>query len=155
MARVVALGSDHAGLALKNLIKAHLQTNYEVIDVGTQSLDRCDYPNYAVDVSKLVVEGQAFRGVLVCGTGIGMSIAANKVKGIRAAMCHSEYDAEMTRAHNDANICTIGARTTGEGLAISIVDRFLTSNFETDAPNHVHRVALIAEIERNSERQEQ
>ena len=128
-------------------IKAHLDERglaYE--DFGTHSPESCDYPVYAEKAARAVASGQFEKGILVCGTGIGVSIAANKVLGIRAALCGDCYSAEYTRRHNDANILTMGARVTGSGLACKIVDTFLSTGF--DGSYHADRVALIADIER-------
>ena len=143
---MIAIGSDHGGFALKQEIMAHLsELGLEYRDFGTYTDDSCDYPAYGEAVARAVAGGECDRGILICGTGIGISIAANKVKGIRAAVCGDCYSAEMTRRHNDANILAMGARVVGSGLAQKIVDVFLTTEFE--GGRHARRVALIAEIE--------
>ena len=127
----IALGADHAGFELKERLRHFIsQLGHEVSDLGTDSQDSVDYPDYARAVASLVASGGADRGLLVCGTGTGMAIAANKVNGIRAAACNEPYSAAMARAHNDANILTLGSRVAGCGLAEEIVARFLTTDFE-------------------------
>ena len=143
---MIGIGSDHGGFALKEEIKKHLdEQGIACKDFGTDSPESCDYPIYAEAVARAVVSGEVEKGILICGTGIGISIAANKVKGIRAALCGDCYSAEYTRRHNDANILTMGARVTGGGLACKIVDTFLSTEFE--GGRHARRVALIADIE--------
>ena len=143
---MIGIGSDHGGFPLKEEIKKHLdEIGVAYKDFGTDSPESCDYPIYAEAVARAVVSGEVEKGILICGTGIGISIAANKVKGIRAALCGDCYSAEYTRRHNDANILTMGARVTGGGLACKIVDTFLTTEFE--GGRHARRVALIADIE--------
>ena len=144
----LAVGCDHAGFALKGAVIAHLrEAGHEVADLGTYSADSCDYPDYAAAVCKEIVEGRADRGILICGTGIGMSIAANKVRGIRAACCSDTFSARFTRLHNDANVLCFGARVVGEGLALDLVDLFVTTPYENSG-NHPRRVAKIAELEK-------
>ena len=143
---MIGIGSDHGGYPLKEEIKKHLdEIGVAYKDFGTNTPDSCDYPIYAEAVARAVVSGEVEKGILICGTGIGISIAANKVKGIRAALCGDCYSAEYTRRHNDANVLTMGARVTGGGLACKIVDTFLTTEFE--GGRHARRVALIADIE--------
>lgn len=127
----IAIGSDHAGFELKQVIIPYLEfLKYEVKDVGPDtSEESCDYPDFADKVCKDVLESKGL-GILVCGTGIGMSMAANKVKGIRAALCTSEFQGRMTRQHNDANVLCLGSRVTGQGLALAIVKEFLDAEFE-------------------------
>jgi len=142
MADRVVLGSDHAGLALRaEAAKVARAAGYEVEDLGPFSGESVDYPDYARRVSEVVASGKAMLGILVCGTGIGMSIAANKVKGIRAAHCASEYEARMARAHNDANVLCIGERVVGTGLGAAIVEAFLRQAFE--GGRHQRRVDKI------------
>lgn len=117
----------------------------EYKDYGTYTEDSCDYPIYGEAVARAVSAGECERGIVICGTGIGISMAANKVKGVRAALCGDCYSAEFTRLHNDANILALGARVVGEGLALKIVDTFLETGFE--GGRHARRVALISEIE--------
>ena len=128
---MLAIGSDHAGFALKEKIKAHLtEAGIAFVDVGTYSEASCHYPEFAFKVCDKVTSGDCERGILVCGTGIGMSMAANKQKGIRAALCENCFSAKYTRLHNDANVLCLGARVTGEGLAMELVDIFLSTPFE-------------------------
>ena len=143
----LAVGCDHAGFNLKETVVKYLRImGHEVTDCGTNSTVSCDYPDYAAKVCKEIVEGRAERGILICGTGIGMSIAANKVHGIRAACCSDTYSARFTRMHNDANVLCFGARVVGEGLALDLVDLFLETPFENSG-NHPRRVAKIAKME--------
>lgn len=142
----IAIGSDHAGFSLKERIKGFLiGKGHEVIDFGTTSQDSTHYPLFAKDVSLAVQKGEADRGILVCGTGIGMSITANKFRGVRAALCLNEYMARMSRLHNDANVLCLGDRILGEELALSIVEVWLETPFE--GGRHAKRVELIKEME--------
>ncbi|MBQ3273995.1 MAG: ribose 5-phosphate isomerase B [Christensenellaceae bacterium] len=142
----IALGADHGGFELKETVKQHLiEKGYEVIDCGTYSSDSVDYPVFGRKAAICVKDGEADFGVLVCGTGIGISYAANKVPGIRCARLTDVYSAKLTRAHNDSNMMSLGARVTGPGLALEIVDAFLNEPFSND-PRHVHRLELIDEI---------
>lgn len=143
---IIGLGSDHGGFELKEQIKAHLkQKQVETEDFGTYEITSCDYPDVGRQVAESVAQGRMTRGILVCGTGIGMSIVANKVKGIRAALCHDEFSARMSREHNNANILCLGQRVTGCGLALSIVDAWLEGTFE--GGRHQARVDKITAIE--------
>ena len=143
---MIALGCDHGGFALMQVIKSHLEElGLEYRDYGTYSAESCDYPVYAEAAARAVASGECDRGILVCGTGIGISMAANKVKGIRAALCSDCFSAEMTRRHNDANMLALGARVLGDGLALKIVDTFLTTGF--DGGRHQRRIDLISAIE--------
>lgn len=127
----IAVGSDHAGFPLKTTLVGWLQgMGHEVLDLGTHSTDSCDYPLVGFDVARTVAEGQAERGVLVCGSGIGVSIAANRVPGARAALVQEPLSAKLAREHNDANIVCMGARMIGEGMARAIVEAFLDTPFE-------------------------
>lgn len=145
MKRIV-LGADHGGYELKNTIKAHLQSRgFEVHDVGTNSADSCDYPIFASHLCVKIQNGEADLGILVCGTGIGMSIAANKHRGIRAACCSDTFSARLTRLHNNANVLCLGARVLGAGLALDLVNEFVDAEFEGD--RHVKRLSLIEDIE--------
>jgi len=138
----IALGSDHGGYMLKEAVKEHLLSRgYEVEDLGAYSESSVDYPEYGKKVAKYVVEGNAKYGIIICGTGIGISIAANKVKGARAALCHNVWTARLTREHNDANILAMGARVIGEGIALDMVDTFLTTEFE--GGRHQNRIDKI------------
>ncbi|MEG0250408.1 MAG: ribose 5-phosphate isomerase B [Peptostreptococcus sp.] len=142
----IALACDHGGLNLKNAIKKHLEENsYEVEDYGTYTTDSVDYPDYAKKAADAVANGQADCGILVCGTGIGIGIAANKVKGIRCATVGDTFSARMTKAHNNANMIALGERVTGVGLGLDIVDAYLNSKFE--GGRHQNRIDKIMEIE--------
>ncbi|SHK35271.1 ribose 5-phosphate isomerase B [Thermocrinis minervae] len=142
----IALGADHAGFELKEEIKVYLiNIGHEVLDLGTKDTTSVDYPNFAQLVAQAVQKGQAERGILICGTGIGMCIAANKFKGIRAALCLNEYMARMSRRHNDANVLCLGSRVVGKELALSIVDAWLREEFE--GGRHQLRVGMIEEFE--------
>jgi ribose 5-phosphate isomerase B len=146
MALTVALASDHAGVALKAELVAGLKKlGHAALDLGPEGTGPVDYPDYAVRVTKAVTSGEASLGVLVCGTGIGMSITANKVHGIRAALCHTEFEARMSRMHNDANVLCLGQRVTGVGLALAILEAFLTTSFE--GGRHADRVEKIRQLE--------
>lgn len=141
---MIAIGSDHAGYALKQAVMAHLKERGEEFkDYGTYSEASCDYPDYAEAVSQAIISGEAERGILICGTGIGISIAANRHREIRAAVCGDCFSAEATRQHNDANVLAMGARVVGEGLALKIVDTFLDTGFSNGA-NHMRRVAKMS-----------
>lgn len=140
---MIALGSDHGGWALKQEVMKHLDVRgLEYKDYGTYSEDSCDYPVYGKAVAHAVAGGECEKGIIICGTGIGISITANKVKGIRAALCGDCFLAEMTRLHNDANILAMGARVVGPGLALKIVDTFLDTPFSGDE-RHVRRIKQI------------
>jgi ribose 5-phosphate isomerase B len=142
----IAIGSDHAGFALKEQLRDRLEkAGLEVADLGTNTPDSTDYPDYAEAVAGQVASGQADRGILVCYTGVGMSMAANKVKGIRAALCSNADQAQLARAHNDANVLTLGAKYTDYPLAGEIVDAFLATEFE--GGRHGRRVGKITSIE--------
>ena len=143
----IALGSDHGGFQLKEIIKAWLlEKGYEVEDKGTYDEQSCDYPDYGKAVALEVAGGKADRGILVCGTGIGISISANKVHGIRAALCGDTFSARMSRLHNDANILAMGQRVIGAGLALDIVEIWLNTDFE--GGRHATRVNKIMNIEK-------
>lgn len=143
----IALGSDHGGYNLKNLIIDHLKTKgIEYEDLGCYSTESCDYPIYGEKVAKAVVKGEADYGIIVCGTGIGISIAANKVPGIRAAHCTDSFTARATRQHNNSNILALGERITGPSIALDIVDAFLSTEFE--GGRHEKRVNMIETIEK-------
>lgn len=143
----IALACDHGGLNLKNKIIAYLADNgYEYVDFGTNSTASCDYPDFALPAAEAVADGQCDRGILVCSTGIGVSIVANKVPGVRCAHCHDSYCAEFTRRHNDANVLAMGEKVVGEGYALKIVETFLTTAFE--GGRHQRRVDKIFEIEK-------
>ena len=143
---MIAIGSDHGGFALKQEIMKHLEERkLEYIDFGTYSSDSCDYPQYGAAVGRAVASGSCERGILICGTGIGISISANKIHGVRAALCGDCFSAEMTRRHNDANIVALGARVVGPGLALKIVDTFLDTEFE--GGRHARRVEQMMALE--------
>ena len=143
----IAIAGDHAAPALKAKVVEHLSAQgYDVVDFGTNTPDSVDYPDYAIKVAEAVAAKQADLGILICGTGIGMSIAANKVKGIRCALCSDTFSAHATREHNDANILAFGERVVGEGLALDIVDTFVKTPFSA-APRHIARIKKITAIE--------
>lgn len=138
----IAIGSDHGGYEYKEQIVSHLkEKGYECVDVGTYSTDSCDYPVIARTVTTKITTGEADRGILVCGTGIGMSIVANKVKGIRAALCGDTFSARASRAHNNSNVLCLGERVIGINLAMDIVDIWLESKFE--GGRHQRRVDMM------------
>jgi len=140
---MIALGSDQGGFGLKQEVIKHLQEKgLEYKDYGSYDEKSCDYPVYAKKVANAIVSGECDKGILICGTGIGISIAANKVKGIRAALCHDTFSAQATREHNDANILAMGARVIGPGHALKIVDTFLETEFSNEE-RHVRRVGMI------------
>ncbi len=140
---MIAIGSDHGGWALKQEVMKHLDARgLEYKDYGTYSEDSCDYPVYGKAVAHAVADGECEKGIIICGTGIGISITANKVRGIRAALCSDCFSAEMTRLHNDANILAFGARVVGPGLALKIVDTFLDTPFSGDE-RHIRRIKQI------------
>ena len=138
----VAIGCDHGGFDLKENVKSVLkELGHEIDDQGCDSSESVDYPNFAKSVSFLVKEGKCERGILICGTGIGMSMAANRIPGIRAALCHEMFTARMSREHNDANILCIGARVIGPGLAVEIVRTWMTTDFA--GGRHQRRIDLF------------
>jgi ribose 5-phosphate isomerase B len=147
----IALGADHAGFALKEVVKTWLEgQGREVLDFGTHTADSVDYPDYAGAVTDALLAGSAERGILVCGTGIGMAIAANKVPGVRAASCADAYTARMAREHNDVNVLTLGARILGPEDAIEIVRVWLDTAFAGD--RHARRLAKLAALEQREHR---
>ena len=140
------IGSDHAGYPLKLQVIEHLkEIGYDPIDVGNDSLDSCDYPVFANRLCVGIKEGKAPLGILICGTGIGMSLVANKHDGIRAACCSDTFSARLTRQHNDANVLCFGARVVGMGLAFDLVDNFLGAEYE--GGKHAKRVDMITAVE--------
>lgn len=144
----IGIGSDHGGYELKKIIKEYLdEKDIEVIDYGTDSSESVDYPDFGKLVAQGVVSKEVDRGIVICGTGIGISIAANKVKGIRAALCNDSYSARMSMEHNNANVLALGARVLGEGLALDIVATWINSQFE--GGRHQRRVNKISDIEEN------
>ena len=143
----IAIACDHGGLNLKREIKKYLaEKGYEVMDFGCDSFDSCDYPDYALPAAEAVAKGECDRGIVVCSTGIGVSIVANKVHGIRCAHCHDTYCAEFTRRHNDANMLALGEKVVGVGYALKIVELFLNTEFE--GGRHSRRVSKISDIEK-------
>ena len=139
----LVIGSDHGGYTMKQEVIEHLKSRgFEIIDVGTDSPASCDYPVYAKKLTDIITAGEADLGILICGTGIGMSMAANKVDGIRAALCHDVFSAEATRSHNNANVLCMGARVIGAGLACMIADTFVDTPFSNDE-RHIRRISLI------------
>jgi len=147
----IALGADHAGFTLKDALKAWLERQgHEVLDLGTHTADSVDYPDYAGAVTEALLSGAAERGILVCGTGIGMAMAANKVPGVRAAACADAFTARMAREHNDANVLALGARILGPENAIEIVRVWLETAFAGD--RHIRRLAKLAALEQKEHR---
>ena len=142
----IAVACDHGGYRLKNvLIEEMKKQGYEVVDFGTYNEESCDYPDYAAKAAKAVANGECEKGVVVCGTGIGVSITCNKVKGIRCALVHDVFSAKATRAHNDTNIIAMGQRVIGEGLALEILKAWLESEFE--GGRHVQRIEKMMAYE--------
>ena len=143
---LIAIASDHGGFELKEKVKEHLrERNVKFVDLGTNSTESVDYPVYGKACAEAVASGKAERGIVICGTGIGISMAANKVKGIRAACCSDTYSAKYTRLHNDANVLCMGARVVGEGLAYEIAKVFLETEFE--GGKHLRRINMISDLE--------
>jgi ribose 5-phosphate isomerase B len=142
----IGIASDHGGLELKEYIKEHLESRgVEYVDYGTNSLDSVDYPDYGLKLSTAVVNGEVDRGIAICGTGIGISISCNKVKGIRCALCSDTYSARMSMEHNNANVLALGGRVIGKDLAIEIVATWLNSEFQ--GGRHKRRIDKITDIE--------
>src|SRR5574344_866026 len=142
----VSIGCDHGGYDLKEKVKAHLiEKGIEVVDFGTNDLSSCDYPDFGIEAAKAVANNEVDKGIVICTTGIGISIAANKVKGIRCALCSDSLSAEMTRRHNDANIIAMGAGIVGPNLAKRMVEVFLNTEFE--GGRHARRVGLLDTIQ--------
>ena len=143
----IVLANDHSAVDMKKEILAHLEEKgYQVIDIGTNSPESCDYPVFGERAGKMVASGEADLGILICGTGVGISLAANKVKGVRACVCSEPYSAKLSRMHNDTNILAFGARVVGTELAKMIVDEWLAAEFE--GGRHKRRVEMIMEIEK-------
>ena len=145
--KVLAIGCDHAAFDVKTEVCSWLRKEHndvEILDVGCYSTDRVDYPDYAQKVALNIASGKASMGILICGTGIGMSIAANKIKGIRAAVCHDYYTAELTRKHNDANVLCVGARNTGIEIIKQMITVFLRTKFE--GRQHTPRLVKISKL---------
>lgn len=146
----IAVGCDHGALALKNKVVSHLQERgYDVTDVGTYTPESCDYADYAAQAARLVACGECERGIVLCTTGIGVSIAANKVKGIRCALLGNLMSARLTREHNDTNMMALGAAVTGEGLALEIVDTWLTTEF-SHGERHQRRINKVMALEKEN-----
>lgn len=143
----IAIGNDHSAVELKNIIREHLeQKGYEVLNLGTDSSESCDYPVYGEKVGQAVASGEADLGIAICGTGVGISLAANKVKGIRACVCSEPYTAKLSRMHNNTNVLAFGARVVGSELARMIVDQWLEAEFE--GGRHQRRVDMLMAIEK-------
>ena len=142
----IAMGNDHSALEMKEAIKAYVESKgYEVIDFGTNSTESCDYPEYGEKVGRAVAAGDADYGIAICGTGIGIGIAAGKVKGVRVCTCSEPYSARLSRMHNDTNVLTFGARVIGVEMAKMIVDEWLDNKYE--GGRHKRRVDMLSEIE--------
>ena len=141
----ICIGCDHGGYLLKEKVVKHLkEKGYDIEDFGCYSMESCDYPIYGKKVAKAVSEGEFDRGIVICTTGIGISITANKFKGVRAALCSDCFSAEATRLHNDANVLALGAGVVGELIALKIVDTFLSTEF-SNVDRHINRIRLIEE----------
>lgn len=144
----ISIGCDHGALALKNKILAHLTAQgHEVKDFGTYTSDSCDYPDFAAAAARAVASGECQRGIVLCTTGIGVSISANKVKGVRCALLTDTWTAKMTRLHNDTNMMALGAGVVGENLALEIVDTWLSTEFSGEA-RHQRRIDKVMELEK-------
>lgn len=147
---MIVIGNDHAGLDLKKaLIEYFNENNIDFVDVGTNSTQSCDYPEFAVKASRAVISGECDRGIICCGTGVGIAIAANKIHGIRCVCCSEPFSAKLSRHHNDTNMLALGSRVVGVELAKMIVSEFLNSDF--DGERHNHRLELIKQIEDGQE----
>ena len=143
---IIAIGNDHTAVDLKNTIVDYLtELGYDVINLGTDSRESCDYPVYGEKVGRAVADGQADLGIAICGTGVGISLAANKVKGVRACVCSEPYTAKLSRMHNNSNVLAFGARVVGDELAKMIVKEWLDAEFE--GGRHQRRVDMLMEIE--------
>ena len=143
----IAIGCDHGALALKNKLVSHLaEVGYEVCDFGTHTMESCDYPVFAKAAAKAVASGECEKGIVLCTTGIGASIAANKVKGVRCALLHETWSAKMTRLHNDTNVMALGAGVVGKNLALEIVDTWLGTEFSGDE-RHQRRIDKMMALE--------
>ena len=139
----IAIACDHGGLNLKNEIIKYLEAHgHTYVDFGTKSTDSCDYPDFGAAAARAVADGECEKGIVVCTTGIGISIAANKVRGVRCALCTDPYLAKMTRLHNDANMLALGGGVTGKNLALEIVDTFLDTEF-SKGENHIRRIGKL------------
>jgi len=145
----ICIASDHAGVELKGSVAGFLKDlSYQVVDLGPNSVDSVDYPDYALKVAKQVANNECQMGVLICGTGLGMSYSANKVKGVRAALCTNEFMARMAKEHNDANVLVLGARVVGLDLALSITHVFFNTAF-SKSERHINRINKITNIEKS------
>ncbi|MCD7860235.1 MAG: ribose 5-phosphate isomerase B [Firmicutes bacterium] len=145
----IGIGNDHTGVEMKREITEHLRSRgYEVVNYGTDSTESCNYPVYGERVAMAVVSGEVELGILICGTGVGISLAANKVNGVRAVVCSEPYSAKLSRQHNDTNILAFGARVIGIETAKMIVDEWLNAQFL--GGRHAERVAMIMDIERRN-----
>ena len=143
---IIAMGNDHAAVEMKNHIKAYVESKgYQVIDFGTSTSESCDYPVYGEKVGRAVADGEADYGIAICGTGIGIGIAAGKVKGVRVCTCSEPFSARMSRRHNNTNVLTFGARVVGTEMAQMIVDEWLDNQYE--GGRHQRRVDMVMEIE--------
>lgn len=142
----IAMGNDHTAVELKNIIKEFVEEKgYEVLDLGTNSSESCDYPVYGEKVGRAVASGQADLGIAICGTGVGISLAAGKVRGIRACVCSEPYTAKLSRMHNNSNVLAFGARVVGSEMAKMITEEWLNARYE--GGRHQHRVDMLTEIE--------
>jgi len=147
----VAIGSDHAGFELKVLLAKHLaDQGHDVLDVGTNSLEPVDYPDFAQAVGEAVAQGKVERGVLLCGSGVGASVAANKLPGVRAGLCHDGYSAHQSVEHDDINVLVLGARIVGTSLATELLDGFLKARFSGE-PRHVRRLKKVLALEQRAQ----
>ena len=145
----IAMGNDHTAVELKNIIKEFVEEKgYEVLDLGTNSSESCDYPVYGEKVGRAVASKEADLGIVICGTGVGISLAANKVKGIRACVCSEPYTAKLSRMHNDSNVLAFGARVVGSEMAKMITEEWLNAQYE--GGRHQRRVDMLMEIERHA-----
>ncbi len=145
---MIVLACDHGGYLLKNEVANYLsENNIEFVTVGCENGESVDYPDVAAEACKMLVNGDAEYGILICGTGIGISIAANKINGIRAALCHDAYTAKLTRQHNNSNVLCMGGRVTGPAVALDMVELFLKTEFE--GGRHQKRIDIITELEKN------
>ncbi len=146
----IAMGNDHSAIELKHIIKEFVESKgYEVMDLGTNSAESCDYPVYGEKVGRAVASGEADLGIVICGTGVGISLAANKVKGIRACVCSEPYTAKLSRLHNNSNVLAFGARVVGSELAKMITEAWLDAQFE--GGRHQRRVDMLMEIENRNQ----
>ena len=144
----ISIACDHGALALKNKVAEHLRCQgHNVVDFGTHTLDSCDYPDYAAEAAKAVADGRCQRGIVLCTTGIGVSITANKVPGVRCALLHDPLSARMTRLHNDTNMMALGAGIVGENLALEIVDTWISTEFSGEA-RHQRRIDKVMALEK-------